>query len=126
MPIGSPSNPREGHAGGEREGKGGGGDEPVAAYEVTTMPLPQGRCEGKYTDDAKQAALEGTVVLDLVVGADGRVRQVHVVSGLGYGLTEAAIVAAKACRFSPGQKGDQPVPVRIREFKIRFVLQNDE
>jgi protein TonB len=126
MPIGSPSNPREGHAGGERDEKRGGGDEPVPAYEVSTMPLPQGRCEGKYTDEAKQAAIEGTVVLDLVVGADGRVRQVHVVNGLGHGLTEAAVAAAKACRFSPGRKGDQAVPVRIREFKIRFFLQGDE
>ena len=65
-------------------------------------------------------------MLDLVVGADGRVREVRVVSGLGHGLTEAAIAAAKACRFSPGEKGELAVPVRIREFKIRFVLQSDE
>jgi TonB family protein len=126
MPIGSPSNRAEGQAGGGREGKGGGENEPVPAYEVTTMPLPKGRCVGKYTDEAKQAAIEGTVVLDLVVGADGRVKEVHVVSGLGYGLTQAAIAAAKACTFSPGEKGDQPVPVRIREFKIRFFLQQGD
>jgi hypothetical protein len=112
MPIGSPSNRAEGQAGGGREGKGGGENEPVPAYEVTTMPLPKGRCVGKYTDEAKQAAIEGTVV--------------HVVSGLGYGLTQAAIAAAKACTFSPGEKGDQPVPVRIREFKIRFFLQQGD
>ena len=31
------------------------GAPPVAAYEVTKMPLPQGRCSGKYTDEAKAA-----------------------------------------------------------------------
>jgi protein TonB len=127
MPIGNPGNSREAHAGGGQEGEGKAErTEPVAAYEVTTMPLPQGRCVGKYTEEAKEAAIEGTVVLDIVVGVDGRVREVRVVSGLGHGLTEAAIAAAKACRFSPGEKGDVAVPVRIREFKIRFLLQNDE
>jgi len=95
---------------------------PVPAYEVTTMPLPQGRCAGRYTDEAKAAAIEGTVVLDLVVGENGRVREVTVVSGLEYGLTAAAITAVKECRFSPGEKDGTPVPVRVRGFKIRFVL----
>jgi TonB family protein len=95
---------------------------PVPAYEVTTMPLPQGRCAGRYTEEAKSAAIEGTVVLDLVVGENGRVREVSVVSGLGYGLTAAAITAVKDCRFSPGEKDGTPVPVRVRGFKIRFVL----
>jgi TonB family protein len=99
---------------------------PVAAYEVTTMPMPQGRCAGKYTDEAKQAAVEGTVVLDIIVDESGRVRSVQVVSGLEHGLTQAAIAAVKECRFSPGEKDGTPVPVRIRGFKIRFVMQNDE
>jgi protein TonB len=99
---------------------------PVQAYEVTTMPLPQGRCMGQYTDEAKRAAIEGTVVLDLVVGEDGRVREVQVVSGLGHGLTEAAVAAARACRFSPGEKDGTPVPVRVRGFKIRFLMENGD
>jgi protein TonB len=99
---------------------------PVQAYEVTTMPLPQGRCIGHYTEEAKRAAVEGTVVLDLVVGEDGRVREVQVVSGLGHGLTEAAITAAKECRFSPGEKDGAPVPVRVRGFKIRFLLDSGD
>jgi protein TonB len=124
MPVGSPVRP-SGSGGGERQPSKGAGD-PVAEYEVTTMPLPQGRCVGKYTEEAKQAAIEGTVVLDLVVGADGRVTEVHVVNGLGHGLTAAAIAALKGCRFSPGQKNGVPVAVRIRGFKIRFLLANDE
>jgi len=97
--------------------------EPVAAYEVTKMPLPLGRCAGKYTDEAKAAAVEGVVVLDLVVGEDGRARDIKVTSGLPHGLTEAALEALRACRFSPGEKNGVAVPVRVREFKIRFVLQ---
>ena len=88
------------------------------------MPLPQGRCAGKYTEEAKQAALEGTVVLDLVVGENGRARDIQIVSGLPHGLTQAAVAALKECRFSPGEKDGVPVPVRVRGFKIRFLMQD--
>ncbi|HEX3694840.1 MAG TPA: energy transducer TonB [Polyangia bacterium] len=125
MPIGGPSGPAFAGGGPRMPAKGAEGGPPVPEYEVTTMPLPQGRCVGKYTDEAREAAVEGTVVLEVVVGADGRPRDIHVVSGLGHGLTEAAIAALKACRFSPGQKNGLAVPVRLREFKIRF-LQNDQ
>jgi protein TonB len=100
--------------------------EPVAAYEVTKMPLPQGRCAGKYTDEARQAGIEGVVVLDVIVGEDGRTRDVTVVSGLSHGLTEAAVAALRACRFDPGERNGTRVPVRIRGFKIRFVLQDGD
>lgn len=95
---------------------------PVAAYEVTKMPLPQGRCSGKYTEEARAAALEGVVVLDLIVDEKGHARDIKVVSGLEHGLTEAAITAIKECSFTPGEKGGEPVAVRVRGFKIRFVM----
>jgi TonB family protein len=99
---------------------------PVAAYEVTRMPMPQGRCSGKYTDEARAAAIEGTVVLDLVVDETGRVRDITVAQGLGGGLTEAALAALKGCRFTPGEKDGKPVPVRVRGFKIRFMLDENQ
>jgi TonB family protein len=96
---------------------------PVQAHEVTKMPLPKGRCTGKYTDAARAAAIEGTVVLDLVVGEDGKTREIIVVQGLAHGLTEAAVSAVKSCRFTPGEREGHAVPVRVRGFKIRFFLQ---
>jgi hypothetical protein len=47
-----------------------------------------------------------------------------VVERLGHGLTEAAIAALEDCRFTPGEKDGRAVPVRVRSFKIRFVLQD--
>jgi len=99
---------------------------PVPAYEVTTMPLPQGRCEGQYTEEAKNAGIEGTVILDVIISETGRVRDVHVVSGLPHGLTEAAIAAVKGCHFSPGEKDGKAVPVKIPGYKIRFGLSTDD
>jgi len=96
--------------------------QPVAAFEATKMPLPQGRCFGKYTEEARAAGDEGTVVLDLVVDETGRAREIHATQPLPHGLTEAAIKALQDCRFTPGEKDGKPVPVKIRGFKIHFVL----
>lgn len=95
---------------------------PAAAVEVTKMPLPRGSCSGKYTDEARAAATEGVVVLDLIVDEHGRARDVTVVEGLPNGLTQAAIAALTACSFTPGERDGQPVAVRVRGFKIRFLL----
>jgi len=99
---------------------------PVAAYEVTKMPLRVGECTGKYTEEAKQAGTEGTVILDFVVGEDGWVRDIKIVQGLGQGLNEAAVRAAKACRFTPGEKDGKRVPVRVSRFKVHFALAEAE
>ena len=99
---------------------------PVQAFEATKLPLPQGRCYGKYNEEALAAGIEGQVVLDIVVGEDGRVREVHLVQGLGHGLDEAAIAAIKACQFSPGEKNGEHVAVKIKGFKITFVLPEKE
>ena len=96
--------------------------EPLPDYAVTTLPLPQGRCFGQYTDDARKAGVEGTVVLDLVIGEDGRVRDIDIISRLGHGLDQAAVAALRACRFTPGEKDGQRVAVRVRGFKVRFAL----
>jgi periplasmic protein TonB len=99
---------------------------PALAYEVTKMPLPKGQCRGEYSDEARSAGIEGTVVLDVVVGEDGAPRDIKVVQGLGHGLTEAAVAALRRCRFTPGERDGKPVPVRLRTFKIRFVLQGGD
>jgi protein TonB len=95
---------------------------PAPAHEVTKMPLPLGRCSGAYTEAARSAGVEGVVVLDLVVDEQGRARDIVVVAGLPHGLTEAAITALATCRFTPGERAGAAVAVRLRAFKIRFVL----
>jgi len=95
---------------------------PVAAFEATKLPLPQGRCFGQYTDEARAAGLEGTVVLDLTVDETGKARDITIVQGLGHGLSDAAKRALLACRFTPGEKDGKSVAVRIRGFKIEFLL----
>lgn len=97
---------------------------PAPAYQVTKMPMPEGRCSGAYTAEARAAGIEGVVVLDLIVDEHGHPRDIAVVQGLSHGLTQAAIAALRACTFAPGEKAGQAVPVRVRGFKIRFQLQD--
>lgn len=95
---------------------------PVAARDVTKDPLPKGNCRGAYTEDARDAGIEGLVVLSLVVDPQGNTRDIHVVQKLGHGLDEAAIAALKGCKFSPGEHNGEAVAVRIPAFKLRFIL----
>jgi len=74
-----------------------------------------------YTEDARMLRMEGDVVLEVVFLASGQVQVVRVINGLGHGLDEAAIQAAKQIRFKPakrdGQAFDFPARVRI-EFRL--------
>ena len=78
-------------------------DRPV---EIVFKPTPE------YTDEARNARIEGTVSLELEFSAAGDVRVLRVVRGLGHGLDEAAQRAALRIRFKPAQSDDRPVDSR--------------
>jgi TonB family protein len=67
----------------------------------------------KYTDEARKLKLRGSVLLSLVVGTDGRVHDVRVLSSLGHGLDEQAVKAAEKWKFTPGASHGTPIPVEL-------------
>jgi protein TonB len=69
----------------------------------------------EYTEEARQAGLEGTVVLSLVVNEVGRTGDIRVLKSLGKGLDEQAIAAVKQWRYQAAlYKGEiSPVTARI-------------
>jgi len=69
-----------------------------------------------YSTEARTLRIEGDVVLEVVFLASGQMQVSRVVSGLGHGLDEAAIQAAKQIRFRPAKRDGQPVdtPARVR------------
>src|SRR5213082_2787446 len=74
-----------------------------------------------YSNEARILKMEGDVVLEVVFLASSQVQVLRVVSGLGHGLDEAALQAAKLIRFKPAQRNGQPVdfPARVRiEFRL--------
>ena len=76
-----------------------------------------------YTEEARRLKLEGEVLLEVVFGANGQVRVVRVIRGLGHGLDESALRAAQQIRYKPalsnGRPADFPATVHI-EFQLAY------
>ena len=64
-----------------------------------------------YTEEARRARLQGTVILNAVLDAQGRVNDADVLKGLPMGLTESAIEMVKQWTFQPATLNGAPVPV---------------
>jgi TonB family protein len=84
-------------------------------------PTVMSRVEPQYTQEARLAHLQGTVVLQAVIKTDGTVDVIRVVRGLPYGLTDSAADALKQWKFRPGTKGGQNVDVALN-IEINFNL----
>jgi protein TonB len=64
-----------------------------------------------YTEDARNAKVEGRVVLRVNIGTDGLARDIEVVEGLGYGLDDSAVECTSHWRFRPGTANGVPITV---------------
>ena len=87
----------------------------TSSVTILDKPRPE------YTAEGRNLKLEGDVVLDLIFLANGTVHVNRVISGLGHGLDEAAVRAAKQIKFKPAKQHNQPVdfPARVRiEFHM--------
>ena len=85
-------------------GPGEGGGIGGGAYRPGSGIAPPGllrEVTPDYTEQARRAGLEGEVLLEIVVGPDGGVRDVKVLRRLGAGLDEQAVEAVRQWRFSP-------------------------
>lgn len=72
--------------------------------EAETKPKPAGVAQPALTDAAKSAQVEGKVRVQVSIDASGAVTDAKVVAGLGYGLDEACVAAAKKAKFTPASK----------------------
>jgi len=104
-----------GRGGGYGPGEGGGFG--GGAYSVgggVSAPVPIYKPEPAYSEEARKAKYQGTVVLWIVVDAQGNVAPgIRVVKPLGLGLDEKAVETVKTWKFKPGMRGGTPVPVRV-------------
>ena len=67
----------------------------------------------EYSEEARHAKYQGTVLLWVIVGADGRPRDIRVQRSLGMGLDEKAVEAVRRWTFEPAMKDGQPVAVQV-------------
>jgi TonB family protein len=79
-------------------------DQVFRGKELTVRARVVVKPEPRYTEEARQNAITGTVVLTAVLSSSGRVTDLHPMRTLPFGLTERALEAARNIRFIPGQK----------------------
>lgn len=90
---------------------GGGVSEPKIIKKV----------DPQYSEEARKARYQGTVVLEAVVQKDGSVQIVRVVRSLGFGLDEKAIEALRQWKFSPAKQNGVAVAVSLN-IEVNFNL----
>jgi periplasmic protein TonB len=135
--IGPPSNGPgsgggigSGSGGGVGSGKGGGfgpgegGGVGGGVFRVgggVTAPGLLFKKEPEYSEEARKAKYQGTVLLYIEVDPSGRATNIKVQRSLGLGLDEKAIEAVKQWKFKPGYKDGKPVTVAAT-IEVNFRL----
>jgi len=103
-------------------GSGGGyGGGPYVAGGGVSAPRAIYSPEPDYSEEARKAKYQGMVILQVVVDADGRSRDIRVARSAGMGLDEKAIEAVRHWRFEPGTKDKRPVAVVVN-VEVNFRL----
>jgi len=87
--------------------------------ETPTKPRPKKTVQPEYTAAAAQAEVEGPVRIEVTIDESGVVVQARIVKGLGFGLDESALAAAKQFLFEPSTACGKPV-VGHATFQLRF------
>jgi periplasmic protein TonB len=90
---------------GPRDGPGGVGESQSRYQGGVTLPRCAYCPDPQYTDEAREAKLQGKVTLRVLVGADGRSSQIRIVQGIGLGLDERAEQAIRGWKFVPAHDG---------------------
>lgn len=103
-------------------------------HKVLTAAAPAARCDEPpkkprpisisqpaYTAEARTASIAGKVRVEITVDETGHVTKVRVLEGLGYGLDEAALAAARAATFEPGTLCGKPATTTFT-VAMRFTL----
>jgi TonB family protein len=80
----------------------------IPVPHVVSSPPPT------YSEEARKAKIEGSVIVGLVVDEKGNPTNLRVISGLGMGLNEKAIEAVRGWKFEPALgKDGKPVAAKI-------------
>jgi TonB family protein len=122
--IGSGSGGGVGSGTGPGVGPGRGGGIGGGVFRVgggVSAPRALDTPDPEYSEEARKAKYQGTVVLWLIVGPDGKPRDIKVARALGMGLDQKAIEAVRNWKFEPAMKDGKPVAVQIN-VEVNFRL----
>jgi len=122
--IGSGSGGGVGSGTGPGVGPGRGGGIGGGVFRVgggVSAPRALDTPDPEYSEEARKAKYQGTCVLWLIVGPDGKPRDIKVARALGMGLDQKAIEAVRNWKFEPAMKDGKPVAVQIN-VEVNFRL----
>jgi len=74
-----------------------------------SAPIVLYNVEPEFSEEARKAKYQETVVLTIEVGEDGQPRRFRILRGLGLGLDEKAIEAVSRWKFKLAQRNRRPV-----------------
>ena len=97
-----------------------GGSNPVPAHLLAIQPVPLDQPQPRYPPNARDAGLKGAVVVEIIVGVDGRVTQAKVVRG-GAPFDRPTLEAVKRWRYVPVMHNGKPI-VWKSTVTVRFEL----
>jgi TonB family protein len=87
----------------------------VRAPHATYTPEPV------FSEAARKAKFQGTVILQIVVDKTGHVARIRLERALGYDLDDNAMEGVRVWRFDPATKDGQPVAVEMK-IEVSFNL----
>jgi periplasmic protein TonB len=122
--MGSGSGGGVGNGDGGGYGPGSGGGVGGGVYRVgggVSAPSVLYKVDPEYSEEARKAKYSGTVLISLIVDANGKAQNIRVVRSLGLGLDEKAMEAVAKWKFKPGMKGGLPVAVQAT-IEVNFRL----
>jgi TonB family protein len=95
---------------GKGPGPGQGTDAPsYRSLGITEEPKLLHAEEPEYSEEARKARYQGSVILAIDVDANGKVTNIRVMRSLGLGLDEKAIAAVQKWKFRPAMASGRPV-----------------
>jgi periplasmic protein TonB len=112
------------HAGPPGIGPGGSGapglSSSTSGHKITP-PVLLVKVEPEFSEEARKAKFQGTVLLGIEVDTSGHAKNLRVLRGLGLGLDEKAIEAVSRWLFRPGVEDGRPV-VTSATVEVNFRL----
>jgi protein TonB len=92
----------------------------IRAAQLPELPRKIADAHPVYPEVARQARVEGTVILEAVIDTSGRVTQLRVLRSVPL-LDQAALEAVRQWRYTPSTYGGRPVSV-LMTITVRFTL----
>lgn len=85
------------------------------------QPRPISTPDPVYSEQARQAGFQGTLVLRMIIDKDGHPRDVRIARPLGLGLDDKAVEAVQGWQFKPAEREGEPVAVQM-DVEVTFRL----